>query len=113
MSGSVRKSCRPSDWARQLADLGAGEIVVQCIDREGTFRGYDIDLLQMIANAVDVPVVASGGAKGISDFVEAIKVGGCSAVAAGSIFVYHSKTRGVLINYPTQMELQQKLFDQL
>lgn len=73
-------------WAARVVELGAGELLVTSIDRDGTQSGYDTDLLRAIADAVPVPVVASGGAAGPADFVAAVRDGGASAVLAASIF---------------------------
>jgi imidazole glycerol-phosphate synthase subunit HisF len=73
-------------WAERIADLGAGELLVTSIDRDGTQSGYDTALLRAIADRVPVPVVASGGAAGPADFVAAVRDGGASAVLAASIF---------------------------
>jgi cyclase len=73
-------------WARQATELGAGELLVTSIDRDGTQSGYDLDLLRAISTAVEVPVIASGGAAGPADFVAAIAEGGADAVLAASIF---------------------------
>jgi cyclase len=73
-------------WASRVADLGAGELLVTSIDRDGTQSGYDTDLLSAIAGFVGVPVIASGGAAGPADFVTAVEAGHASAVLAASIF---------------------------
>jgi len=73
-------------WAERAVELGAGELLVTSIDRDGTQSGYDTALLRAIADRVPVPVVASGGAAGPSDFVAAVLEGGASAVLAASIF---------------------------
>ncbi len=73
-------------WARRAADLGAGELLVTSIDRDGTQSGFDTDLLRAITSAVTVPVIASGGAAGPADFVAAVTEGGADAVLAASIF---------------------------
>jgi cyclase len=73
-------------WAERVVDLGAGELLVTSIDRDGTQSGYDTALLRAIADRVPVPVVASGGAAGPADFVAAVRDGGASAVLAASIF---------------------------
>ena len=74
------------DWARRAADLGAGEVLLTSMDRDGTRAGYDIALLRAVSTAVSVPVIASGGAAGPADLVEAIVDGGADAVLAASIF---------------------------
>jgi cyclase len=73
-------------WAERVADLGAGELLVTSIDRDGTGAGFDTDLLRAISDRVHVPVIASGGAAGPDDFVTAIRDGGADAVLAASIF---------------------------
>jgi cyclase len=73
-------------WAQRVAGLGAGELLVTSIDRDGTQSGFDTELLRAITDRVAVPVVASGGAAGPDDFVAAVRDGGVSAVLAASIF---------------------------
>lgn len=73
-------------WAERSAELGAGELLVTSIDRDGTGSGYDLELLRAITARVAVPVVASGGAAGPDDFVAAVREGGADAVLAASIF---------------------------
>ncbi len=73
-------------WAQQAVALGAGELLVTSIDRDGTGSGFDTDLLRAISDRVPVPVIASGGAAGPDDFVAAIRDGGADAVLAASIF---------------------------
>jgi cyclase len=112
-SGKTRGGGAPREMARRVVASGAGEVIVYSIDRDGTFAGYDLPLLETITAAVDVPVVACGGARGVGDFRAAIADAGCSAVAAGSMFVYQSRTRGVLISYPSQRILREGLFDKV
>lgn len=86
----VRSGTRPTGraaaaWARQACELGAGEILLTSWDRDGTLRGYDLALLDAVREAVSVPVVASGGAAGASDFAQAF-AHGADAVLAASIF---------------------------
>ena len=73
-------------WARRVVDLGAGELLVTSIDRDGTQSGFDTQLLRAISSRVEVPVIASGGAAGPADFVAAVRDGGADAVLAASIF---------------------------
>jgi len=98
-NGKRRISNSATDYAKHLVDLGAGELFVNSIDRDGMMNGYDIDLIRMISNAVSVPVVVCGGARNLDDCAKAIKAG-ASAVAAGSMFVYWGRKKAVLINYP-------------
>ena len=85
-SGTEGSGRAPVDWAREAAALGAGEIIIQSIDREGTRAGYDLALTRAVASAVTVPVVASGGVGRLEDLVDGITRGGASAVSAASIF---------------------------
>jgi imidazole glycerol-phosphate synthase subunit HisF len=96
----------PDAMAKLVVDAGAGEIIIQSVDREGSMKGYDIDLIKLASRAVTVPVVASGGAGNLNDLRNAILNGGASAVAAGSMFVFKGKHRGVLISYPTPADLK-------
>jgi imidazole glycerol-phosphate synthase subunit HisF len=76
----------PVEWAKEVEQLGAGEILFTCIDREGTMTGYDLETLQQVTSAVTIPVIASGGVGTIQDLVDGILIGGASAVSAASIF---------------------------
>jgi cyclase len=102
-----RVSDDPIAWCQRMEDLGAGELLLTAVDRDGTFRGYDLPLLREITAAVRIPVIASGGARGLPDFLAAFTQGGASGVAAGSTFVYRGPHRAVLVNYPTEAELLQ------
>jgi len=84
--------------------LGAGEILINSIDKDGTMLGYDCKLIEQVSKLVTIPVVAAGGAGKISDFTNAIN-NGASAVAAGSMFVFHGKHKAVLITYPSRKEI--------
>jgi cyclase len=110
LSGAQSLAGSPEDLARKVVVAGAGELIVYSIDRDGAYAGYDLDLLRRVSAAVEVPVVACGGARSLDDFRAALTEGGCSAVAAGSMFVYQSEGRGVLISYPSQVELAEKVF---
>ncbi|MBN2227232.1 MAG: imidazole glycerol phosphate synthase subunit HisF [candidate division Zixibacteria bacterium] len=90
----------PVEYALRMEALGAGEFLVTSVDQEGTWEGYDTQLLKRITSAVHVPVIAHGGAGNIDDFARAVAVGGASAVATGSMVVYQKKDLGVLINFP-------------
>jgi cyclase len=93
-------------YTKDLTNAGVGEIILQSIDKEGTMKGYDLDLIKLVSHHVDVPVVASGGAGSLQDFSSAVQAG-ASAVSAGSLFVFKGSQRGILINYPTQENLNQ------
>jgi cyclase len=99
----------PVAYARLVEERGAGEILLNSVDQDGTMLGYDIELIHRVARAVKIPVVACGGAGEVSHFTKAVKVGGASAVAAGSLVVYQGKNKGVLINFPSREELRAAL----
>lgn len=80
------------NWAREVADRGAGEILLTSIDRDGTMTGYDLDLVSTVADAVSIPVIASGGAGSYQDMVDAVLRGGAAAVAASSMFLFTEQT---------------------
>jgi cyclase len=103
--GGTRATGRNAiDHAREMEARGTGEILLTSIDREGTRMGYDVDLVRSVAAAVNVPVVAHGGAGGVADMRDAVHAG-ASAVAAGNLFAFYGRLRGVLITYPTRQEL--------
>jgi cyclase len=105
-AGGRRKTGRaPADWAQELASRGAGEIIVNSVDQDGTLAGYDLNLIKLVAGAVTVPVIASGGARSVQDFRDAVKQAHASACGAGAMFVFQGKHRAVLINVPSEQEL--------
>ena len=104
-SGTKATSLDPVEWAKKVESLGAGEILLTSINRDGTMEGYDLDIIQKVTEAVTIPVIACGGAGKLEDFALAVQAG-ASAVAAGSIVVYHGSVQGVLINFPTRTELK-------
>jgi len=91
-SGAKDTGMDPLPWARELAARGAGEILLTSVDRDGTMEGYDLPLISAVAAAVDIPVIASGGAGTYAHMVEAIQQGGASAVAAASMFHFTEQT---------------------
>ena len=107
--GRKATSLDPVDFAVQMERTGAGEILLTAIDKDGTMLGYDIDLIRRVTGALSIPVIACGGAGTVKDFTAAVKEGGASGVAAGSMVVYHGRNRAVLINFPTRNELQDAL----
>lgn len=111
--GAKETKLGPVDLAKQVEELGAGEIFLTSIEREGTFSGYDIELLRSVCEAVSIPVIAHGGAGSVQDFERAVVEGGSSAVAAGSMFVFAAKGEGMLINYPSEPELRENLWSHL
>ncbi|MBI5526066.1 MAG: imidazole glycerol phosphate synthase subunit HisF [Deltaproteobacteria bacterium] len=105
-AGRKATGLEPVEFAKRMADLGAGEIIVNSVDRDGTMQGYDIALTKSVARAVEVPVVACGGAGSLDDIARVVKEGAASAAAAGSMFVFHGRHRAVLISYPEQGDLR-------
>ena len=103
-SGTNSTGHDPVEWAKILEQNGVGEIMINSIERDGTWEGYDEALIEKVAHAVSVPVIACGGAGNTEDFTKAVKAG-ASAVAAGSMFVYQKKGMGVLISFPSGFKL--------
>jgi len=99
-SGSIKSNYDPVEFARLMEEMGAGEIVINSIERDGTMTGYDTELLSRITSKVNIPVIAMGGAGKLEHFFEVINSAHVSAVAAGSMFVFQGRHKAVLINYP-------------
>lgn len=102
--GSLNTKISPIEYAKKMEDAGAGEIMINSIDLDGTMTGYDLPLIKSISNTVSIPVVAIGGAGSVEDFASAVNAG-ASAVAAGSFFIFQKTHRAVLITYPSQQEM--------
>lgn len=111
-NGSKNTGCDPTQYAIQMERAGAGELLLNSIEKEGTFNGFDLPLIEKVCSAIKIPVVAAGGAGKLSDFVQAIQ-SGASAVSVGSMFVFQMPHRAVLISYPDQKELKEKVFSYL
>lgn len=103
-SGTKSVSINPLEFAKKMEDYGAGEIIINSIDKDGMMNGYDLETINSISSSVSIPVIASCGAGNLKDFKKAI-LSNASAVAAGSLFVYHGPRKGILINYPENNEL--------
>lgn len=106
-SGSKSIGTDVVEFAQSMEEQGAGELIIQSIDKDGTMNGYDIELIKKVSIAVSIPVVAVGGAGKPDDLRKAVTEGHASAVAAGSLFVYHGSRRGILVNYPDKTTLSQ------
>jgi len=104
-SGSKKSSYSPLQWAKKLEEAGTGEIIINSIDKDGTWNGYAIDVISEVSHSVKIPVIACGGAGTVDDFQSAVDAG-ASAVAAGSMFVYQKKGMGVLISFPSALQIQ-------
>ncbi len=89
------------EFLHLIEDEGAGEIIIQSVDRDGTYQGYDLNLIRLVASNVTIPVVALGGASGYENLSDPYNDAYASAVAAGSLFVYHGPRKAVLISYPS------------
>lgn len=106
-SGTESSSENLIDFALKMEKAGAGELLVNNIDADGTFAGYDRALIQEIASAVNIPVVACGGAASFQDMTQIISETQASAAAAGSVFVYKgNNTNSILISYPTPEDIK-------
>jgi len=108
-SGTKKQKVDPVAWAQELEQLGAGEILLTAIHQEGTWNGFDINIIEKISNAVNIPVIANGGASSIEDIEKAVKQGNASAVSLGSMVVYQNKGMGVLVNFPDTLKLKRIL----
>lgn len=105
-SGTRGLGAEPSAYCAQMQQFGAGELFVQSIDLEGTRTGYDIALMQEISAAVDIPVVACGGAGSLDDMRRLLLDTGVAAAAAGTMFVLHGRHKAPLISYPRPAEIE-------
>jgi len=105
-SGKKATRYDPVTFAKLMEDKGAGEIIINSIEHDGMMQGYNISLIQRISAAVRIPVVALGGASSYDDLRKAVSEGFASAVAAGSMFVFHGPRKAVLINYPDKEEME-------
>jgi len=110
LNGSKAASFKPVEFAQLMQKNGAGELIVQSIDKDGTMSGYDIELIRSVSEAVTIPVIALGGAANVNDLKKARTEGFANGLAGGSMFVYQGTKRGVLISYPEKGELR---FDNL
>ncbi len=108
--GQKNTKLNPVEWAQRLQEKGAGEILLTSIDKEGTWSGFDVDLVKMVTDAVTIPVIANGGAGNVDHIGEVVKKGGASAVALGSMVVFQGKDLGVLVNFPDKKELEAVLY---
>lgn len=103
-NGTKATGLEPAQWAKQLENLGVGEIVLNSIDCDGKMNGYDFNLIDQVRNAIGIPLTVLGGAGSIQDIRQLINRYGVIGSAAGSLFVFKGKYRAVLINYPNQNE---------
>lgn len=100
LNATKRSGLEPSVFAAKLQELGAGEIVLNNVDRDGEMKGYDFDLIDSVRNAISTPLTVLGGAGSLDDIRSLVSRYGIIGAAAGSLFVFKGKYRAVLINYP-------------
>ena len=98
--GNKNTHLDPILWAKEVEKFGAGEILLTSIDNEGTWSGFDYDMISQISEKITLPLIAHGGAGSLSHISKVINECGASAVALGSMVVYQKKDYGVLINFP-------------
>lgn len=108
-SGTKRHKISPLDFCKIAEDMGAGEIMLNSIARDGQMQGYDMNFLNTVVNNVSIPVIGCGGAGNLNDIKSLVDFTNIAAVAAGSLFVFHGPHKAVLINYPNQIELKKIL----
>lgn len=108
-SGGKSTGRDPVEWAKEAEARGAGEILLTSIDREGTWEGFDLDLIRPVAQAVTIPVIANGGAGSVEHIGHAVRQGAASAVGLGSMVVFQKQGMGVLVNFPDQAQLRKVL----
>lgn len=107
--GTKKIKMDPFEYAQLIEDKGAGEILLTSMNQEGTWSGYDIDIIKQISDSVNIPVIAQGGASSVDDVADVVNIGGASAAALGSMVVYQQKGMGVLVNFPDKKELEWRL----
>ena len=105
--GTERVEQEPAEMARRAETLGAGEIIINSIDRDGMMSGYDLTLVKKVVGSVSVPVTAIGGAGNIYDLKTVLTEGQAHAAAGGSMFVYYGRLKAVLITAPREEELKE------
>ena len=108
-NGKKATGINPFKFVEEAQKLGAGEIVINSIDRDGVMKGYDLDLIAKVREKISLPMTVLGGAGSLDDIEKLIDIHGVIGVAAGSLFVFKGPYKAVLINYPTQIE-KNKIF---
>ena len=95
------------EFIKEIENKGVGEVFINCVYNDGVLNGYDVELFQKISKSVNIPLIACGGASSLNDCKELLIQSEVSAVAAGSIFVFHGKHQAVLIKYPKRDEIDE------
>lgn len=107
--GREKQSVGIEEWAKELENAGAGELLITSVEREGSWDGYDLELIKNITSSVQVPVIANGGCGKVEHIGEVVKEANVSACAVGSMVVYQKKGMGVLVNFPDRQKLEEVL----
>jgi len=108
-SGTKKIKVKLFEWLNYIEEIGVGELLVTNIDKEGTWDGFDFELIKKISNLMSIPVIAHGGCKNIEDIRKIFRYSNANAAAIGNMFVFQKKGMGVLVNYLTENELE-KIF---
>jgi imidazole glycerol-phosphate synthase subunit HisF len=108
-SGRRRTAHDPVAWAREMEARGAGEILLTSVDQEGSWKGFDLELVRRVSDAVGIPVIAHGGAGSLEHIARVVREGGASAVALGSMVVFQKQGMGVLVHFPESGRLEEVL----
>ncbi len=100
LNGKNQSKYAPLEYAKHMVSLGVGELIVQSIDNDGVMDGYNVSLIAEVSKMVPVPVIGLGGAGSMEHLEELARTAVVNGLAAGSLFVYNDRNRGVLVNYP-------------
>jgi cyclase len=106
INGTKASGFDPLEFAQLMEASGAGEIIIQSIEKDGKMKGYDLNLIKKISENVNIPTVALGGAGTLDDLKKAYADANATGLAAGSLFVYYGQNKGVLINYPEKQDVE-------
>ncbi len=104
--GTKNTDLHPIEWAREVEQRGAGEILLTAMNCEGTWSGFDQELIKKVTNQVSIPVIAHGGAGTVDHIQKVVKEADAAAVGLGSMVVFQKKGMGVLVNFPEKQELK-------
>lgn len=108
-NGSRGTGLNPAELAGKVEKLGAGEVVINSIENDGLMKGYDLDLIAQVRDAIHLPITALGGAGSYDDLIGLFRRFGTIGAGAGSLFVFKGKYRAVLISYPSRAEKEELL----
>lgn len=108
-SGTQKQKVKLLEWAKHIEELGAGEILLTSVDKEGSWNGFDRELVKTVSETVSIPVIAHGGAGNIGHIADVVQYGRASAVGLGSMVFFQNKGMGVLVNFPDKKRLEDAL----